>query len=134
MLVYLAFVVVMDCKLPRALTYFFVTNVVIFIYLFSDYYRKAYYKPKKLQQNKTVEKVSYTCNTNLSILYSFLKFLFKESQTRVCQHKNGIVVNGTFIENGRIIGENSSVTSTPNGPLSCNGISFCSSLNDKKKG
>lgn len=64
MLVYLAFVVVMDCKLPRALTYFFVTNVVIFIYLFSDYYRKAYYKPKKLQQNKT-EEVSYTCNTNL---------------------------------------------------------------------
>lgn len=69
MLVYLAFVVVMDCKLPRALTYFFVTNVVIFIYLFSDYYRKAYYKPKKLQQNKT-EEVGYTNKLVYIIFFS----------------------------------------------------------------
>ena len=41
---YLMMILVMDCKLPKALTYFFITNVVIFIYLFSDFYRKAYKK------------------------------------------------------------------------------------------
>ncbi|XP_003428006.1 elongation of very long chain fatty acids protein AAEL008004 [Nasonia vitripennis] len=47
MLVYLMFTLAMDCRMPKALTYFFLTNVVIFIYLFSDFYRKAYAKPKK---------------------------------------------------------------------------------------
>ncbi|KAL1490974.1 hypothetical protein ABEB36_011641 [Hypothenemus hampei] len=57
MLAYLALIVVMDCKLPRALTYFFVTNVIIFIYLFSDYYRKAYFKKSKavISQNEKME-------------------------------------------------------------------------------
>ncbi|XP_076686859.1 elongation of very long chain fatty acid james bond protein [Andrena cerasifolii] len=44
MLSYLMMVLAMDCKVPKALTYFFMTNVVIFIYLFSDFYRKAYKK------------------------------------------------------------------------------------------
>ncbi|XP_012288517.1 elongation of very long chain fatty acids protein 7 [Orussus abietinus] len=44
MLSYLVFVLAMDCKMPKGVTYFFVTNVVIFIYLFSDFYRKAYKK------------------------------------------------------------------------------------------
>ncbi|XP_029168087.1 elongation of very long chain fatty acids protein AAEL008004 [Nylanderia fulva] len=42
MLFYLLLTLVMDCRLPKALSYFFVTNVTIFIYLFSDFYRKAY--------------------------------------------------------------------------------------------
>ncbi|KAG7199827.1 hypothetical protein KM043_017659 [Ampulex compressa] len=46
MLCYLLSTLAMDCKMPKALTYFFLTNVVIFIYLFSDFYRKAY-KTKK---------------------------------------------------------------------------------------
>lgn len=37
-------ILAMDCKVPKALTYFFMTNVVIFIYLFGDFYRKAYKK------------------------------------------------------------------------------------------
>jgi hypothetical protein len=44
MLAYLIMILFMDCAMPKALTYFFVTNVVIFIYLFSDFYRKAYKK------------------------------------------------------------------------------------------
>lgn len=42
MLSYLVLTLVMDCGMPKALTYFFVTNVIIFIYLFSDFYRKTY--------------------------------------------------------------------------------------------
>ncbi|XP_066599196.1 very long chain fatty acid elongase AAEL008004 [Prorops nasuta] len=44
MLFYLIMTLAMDCRMPKALTYFFLTNVVIFIYLFSDFYRKAYKK------------------------------------------------------------------------------------------
>lgn len=42
MLAYLATLLVFDCKLPKALTFFFVGNVVIFLFLFADFYRKAY--------------------------------------------------------------------------------------------
>lgn len=48
MLAYLVFIIVMDCKLPKGLTLFFFTNVVIFLYLFSDFYIKAYKRPRKL--------------------------------------------------------------------------------------
>ncbi|XP_034945966.1 elongation of very long chain fatty acids protein AAEL008004 [Chelonus insularis] len=48
MLVYLVSILAMDCAMPKALTYFFVTNVVIFIYLFSDFYRKTYNTKKKV--------------------------------------------------------------------------------------
>ncbi|XP_011495484.1 PREDICTED: elongation of very long chain fatty acids protein AAEL008004 [Ceratosolen solmsi marchali] len=48
MLVYLMFTLTVDCHMPKALTYFFLTNVIIFIYLFSDFYRKTYAKLKKI--------------------------------------------------------------------------------------
>lgn len=57
MLAYLVFIIAMDCKLPKALTFFFVGNVVIFLYLFSDFYIKAYKKPK-LQPAKTESLIS----------------------------------------------------------------------------
>ncbi|CAG9759461.1 unnamed protein product [Ceutorhynchus assimilis] len=76
MLMYLALVVVMDCKLPRALTYFFVTNVVIFIYLFSDYYIKAYSKPKRTNTQKEVENVD--ANEQLPIEYGIATYRVKE--------------------------------------------------------
>ncbi|GJQ85714.1 hypothetical protein Trydic_g13404 [Trypoxylus dichotomus] len=47
MLLYLVAIIAMDCKLPKALTFFFFGNVVVFLYLFSDFYRKAYKKPRK---------------------------------------------------------------------------------------
>ncbi|XP_022916078.1 very long chain fatty acid elongase 7-like [Onthophagus taurus] len=53
MLAYLSALVIMDCKLPKALTFFFVGNVAIFLYLFSDFYRKAYKKKPKLIENGT---------------------------------------------------------------------------------
>ncbi|XP_014478535.1 PREDICTED: elongation of very long chain fatty acids protein AAEL008004 [Dinoponera quadriceps] len=48
MMTYLMLTLAMDCQMPKALTYFFITNIVIFIYLFSDFYRKTY-KAKKIQ-------------------------------------------------------------------------------------
>lgn len=48
MLAYLMYVIAMDCKMPKALTFFFVANVVVFLYLFADFYRKAYKKQKKI--------------------------------------------------------------------------------------
>ncbi|XP_033212716.1 elongation of very long chain fatty acids protein AAEL008004 [Belonocnema kinseyi] len=44
MLSYLMFILAMDCSMPKALTYFFATHVVIFMYLFADFYRKTYKK------------------------------------------------------------------------------------------
>jgi len=46
MLVYLAFTLIMDCRTPKALTYFFIIYVITFIYLFGDFYRKTYKKKK----------------------------------------------------------------------------------------
>ncbi|CAH1978672.1 unnamed protein product [Acanthoscelides obtectus] len=53
MLAYLFSIILMDCKLPKALTFFFVGNVVIFLYLFSDFYRKAYKKKPKTESQST---------------------------------------------------------------------------------
>lgn len=44
---YLFVVLLMDCQAPKQLTYFMMANMIIFLYLFSDFYRKAY-KPKKV--------------------------------------------------------------------------------------
>ncbi|PNF41866.1 hypothetical protein B7P43_G15791 [Cryptotermes secundus] len=48
MLTYLLCLLAYDCKFPKALTFFFISNVIIFLYLFSDFYRKAYKKKEKL--------------------------------------------------------------------------------------
>ncbi|VEN63438.1 unnamed protein product [Callosobruchus maculatus] len=53
MLGYLFSIILMDCKLPKALTFFFVGNVVIFLYLFTDFYRKAYKKKPKMESQST---------------------------------------------------------------------------------
>ncbi|XP_015185233.1 PREDICTED: elongation of very long chain fatty acids protein AAEL008004-like [Polistes dominula] len=45
---YLLFTLVMDCGVPKVLTYFFIINTVIFIYLFSNFYKKTYIKHKKV--------------------------------------------------------------------------------------
>ncbi|XP_072758487.1 very long chain fatty acid elongase AAEL008004 [Anoplolepis gracilipes] len=42
MLIYLILTLVVDCRAPKGLTYLLATNAIIFIYLFSDFYRKAY--------------------------------------------------------------------------------------------
>ncbi|XP_053994486.1 elongation of very long chain fatty acids protein 7-like [Hylaeus volcanicus] len=44
MLCYLMMTLAMDCKVPKTLTYFFMANVVLFLYLFGDFYRKSYTK------------------------------------------------------------------------------------------
>lgn len=48
MIVYLLLTLVMDCRMPKILTYCFMTHVVIFMYLFSNFYRKAYIKQKQV--------------------------------------------------------------------------------------
>jgi elongation of very long chain fatty acids protein 7 len=57
MLAYLISIIAMDCKLPKALTFFFVANVVVFLYLFGNFYRQAYNKPKNVTNGdvKTVK-------------------------------------------------------------------------------
>lgn len=57
MLCYLTLIVLMDCKLPKSLTMFFVANCIIFLYLFSDFYRKAYKNNKNgLEKNINLSK------------------------------------------------------------------------------
>lgn len=56
----------MDCKVPRALTFFFVGNVVIFLYLFSDFYRKAYKKPSNTDK-KLIDTINNNNNNNNNI-------------------------------------------------------------------
>lgn len=46
LLAYELTILVLGCKVPKALSCFVLTNLVIFIYLFSDFYRKAYAKQK----------------------------------------------------------------------------------------
>lgn len=59
MLTYLLLLVIFDCKFSRALTFFFVGNVVIFLYLFSRFYSQAYNSKKKsditLDQNANIQ-------------------------------------------------------------------------------
>ncbi|XP_023312447.1 elongation of very long chain fatty acids protein AAEL008004-like, partial [Anoplophora glabripennis] len=47
MLVYLFSIPMMGCKLSKSVTFFFAGNVAIFLYLFADFYRKAYTKKSK---------------------------------------------------------------------------------------
>ncbi|KAF4517187.1 hypothetical protein B566_EDAN005619 [Ephemera danica] len=44
MMAYMMSLLASDCKLPRALTLFFMGNATVFLVLFSDFYRKAYSK------------------------------------------------------------------------------------------
>jgi hypothetical protein len=44
MLAYMITLLAYDCKLPKALTLFFVGNATVFLVLFSDFYRKSYNK------------------------------------------------------------------------------------------
>jgi len=60
MLVYLVMIVAFDCKFSRTLTFFFVGNVVIFLYLFSKFYMKAY-------RSKKVSNDDVDLNENLQI-------------------------------------------------------------------
>jgi elongation of very long chain fatty acids protein 4 len=47
MVAYMLGLLAYDCKLPKALTLFFVGNATIFLVLFSDFYRKSYTKEAK---------------------------------------------------------------------------------------
>nr|CAD7414561.1 unnamed protein product [Timema cristinae] len=49
MLTYLLSLLAYDCKLPKILTFFFVGNVLVFLCLFLDFYKKAY-SSKKLTE------------------------------------------------------------------------------------
>ncbi|KAJ8984838.1 hypothetical protein NQ317_013039 [Molorchus minor] len=59
MLTYLTILTAMDCKLPKSVTFFFFSNVAVFLYLFIDFYRKAYRKSKvgKMKQ-ETLQKTA----------------------------------------------------------------------------
>ncbi|KAJ8918562.1 hypothetical protein NQ315_013067 [Exocentrus adspersus] len=57
MLLYLFFIIMMDCKLSKSVTFFFVANIVVFLFLFSDFYRKAYINKKATAMSIKVDSV-----------------------------------------------------------------------------
>lgn len=79
MLAYLVLLVVFDCKFSRSLTFFFVGNVVIFLYLFSKFYIQSYSSKKvsadTLDHNENLQITDKNVNNKkqdwfyLSILY-----------------------------------------------------------------
>ncbi|KAL5285294.1 hypothetical protein ACFFRR_007185 [Megaselia abdita] len=56
-----------NCEMSNGLTYFFVINTVIFLYLFLDFYRKTYNKSKKAVQVEFngKAKTELDCNNNV---------------------------------------------------------------------
>lgn len=52
MLIYLFLIISLQCSVPRSLTFFFVINVTIFLFLFWNFYRKAYSKEQRGQQGE----------------------------------------------------------------------------------
>ncbi|XP_055848573.1 elongation of very long chain fatty acids protein 7 [Episyrphus balteatus] len=46
-LTYMIIVGAKDCKMPKSLTFFFVVNALIFLFLFGNFYRKTYNKNRK---------------------------------------------------------------------------------------
>lgn len=76
MLTYLVLLVIFDCKFSRSLTFFFVGNVVIFLYLFSRFYVQAY-KSKKvsddtLDQNQNILITDNNINKKKDWLFKYL--------------------------------------------------------------
>lgn len=63
MLSYLLYLWVADSNLPQAVTYFFASNITIFMYLFTDFYLKTY-KQKKAWELKYIVKnlLTYVVN------------------------------------------------------------------------
>uniref|UniRef100_A0A182F0V8 Elongation of very long chain fatty acids protein n=2 Tax=Anopheles albimanus TaxID=7167 RepID=A0A182F0V8_ANOAL len=52
MLCYFVLINSMQCQVPPALTYFFVSNITIFLFLFINFYRKAYQnRPRTVKQD-----------------------------------------------------------------------------------
>ncbi|XP_030371325.1 elongation of very long chain fatty acids protein 7 [Scaptodrosophila lebanonensis] len=51
---YMLLVAAKGCNMPKALTFFFVGNTIIFLYLFGNFYRKTYNKGKSIGANGAV--------------------------------------------------------------------------------
>lgn len=59
MLIYLVFISVFNCqKYVKGLNVFFLVNVIIFMYLFADFYRNAYNKKTAKQANQQTKKLA----------------------------------------------------------------------------
>lgn len=53
-LTYMIIIGAKDCKMPKSLTFFFVVNTIIFLYLFGNFYRKTYNKNKKADATNAI--------------------------------------------------------------------------------
>ncbi|KAK3930440.1 Elongation of very long chain fatty acids protein 7 [Frankliniella fusca] len=67
MLLYLGTLLLFDCRLPKALTFFFVGNVVIFLFLFADFYRKAYARRPSRNQQQEENKVTASSSSRNTV-------------------------------------------------------------------
>lgn len=68
MLAYLMFTLTMDCRMPKALTYFFLSQTIVFIYLFGNFYLKAYSKPKKMWTHRFTKFINNPTQSNFCFL------------------------------------------------------------------
>lgn len=59
-----------NCEMSKGLTYFFVVNTTIFLYLFMDFYRKTYNKSKRPVQKELNGKVKAELDCNNNVLDS----------------------------------------------------------------
>lgn len=60
MLLYLTSITLMGCQFHFYVTVFFYSNIIVFVYLFMDFYRKAYGTKRKVQE------INNNCVVNLS--------------------------------------------------------------------
>lgn len=54
-----------DCKMPKSLTFFFVVNTIIFLFLFGNFYRKTYNKNKKADATNSATSVDVPKKSSL---------------------------------------------------------------------
>ncbi|XP_059610225.1 uncharacterized protein LOC132257373 [Phlebotomus argentipes] len=87
MLFYLTMIAIMDSKLPRSHTFFFITNVIIFLYLFGDFYKKEY---NKKHQKKLANKDK---NSNSIAQLTQLKDMIDQNEQKVYL-QNKTIKNG----------------------------------------
>lgn len=57
-----------NCEMSKGLTYFFVANTVIFLYLFMDFYRKTYNKSRRTVEKELNGKAKFELDCNSNVL------------------------------------------------------------------
>lgn len=64
---YMIIISMKNCEMSKGLSYFFVGNTIVFLYLFLDFYRKTYNKSRKIAhaESNGKAKTELDCNNNV---------------------------------------------------------------------